>query len=157
MAGSLCGGSLSRVQLRPWSLPYSFFKPDPWPSVTLWAGPVLGCLGPVVAASIWRRSGLWLIAWFCVLANGTYLLMGWYAGDGELDSTKIIAAGTPTWLLLMVSVAMTVVGYVGFRQECAAMLKPAGPRMKKRTAAISLGALILLVAVQSAVAMLIDR
>ncbi|NND98085.1 MAG: hypothetical protein HKN47_12230, partial [Pirellulaceae bacterium] len=82
LAGSLCGGSLSRVQLRPWSLPYSFFKPDPWPSVTLWAGPILGCLGPVVAASIWRRPGLWLIAWFCVLANGTYLLMGWYAGDG---------------------------------------------------------------------------
>src|SRR6056297_1228052 len=87
LIGGWCGGaSLTDLDLVPWRLPYSLHNPDPNPQLTLWGGPIFGVMIPIVAAMAVRRRGVWLIADFCLLANGTYLAIGWLAGDRFLDS-----------------------------------------------------------------------
>ena len=48
VGGWLCGGTLVDAKLWPWTLPYSVFNPDPRPLVTLWSGPVLGAVVPLI-------------------------------------------------------------------------------------------------------------
>ena len=139
--GCCSGGKLSSVELRPWCLPYSMFNPNPTPLLTLLAGPLLGCVVPLLFAWITKRPSVWFVAWFCIVANGLYLLVGAYSGDAELDSTKMIKAGTPTSVLVIASAAITVLGYVGFRNECQRVLAsdPAWEMSKRVFAASSLG------------------
>jgi hypothetical protein len=135
--GCAAGGDLRDFELRPWHLPHSLFASNPAPLLTLWAGPLLGCLVPLIAACLLRRSAIWFVAWFCVAANGSYLLLGYYTGDNELDSNKIIRLGTPVWILLAVGSAMTFAGYVGFRNEFRSRLGGSGSPIARRTLAIS--------------------
>ncbi|MGB7347868.1 MAG: M50 family metallopeptidase [Pirellulaceae bacterium] len=143
--GCAAGGNLSGYELRPWHLPRSLFSTNPHPLLTLWAGPILGCTVLLLAAAATKRTSLWLVAWFSVVANGLYLLLGYYAGDSELDSIKIIQAGTPTWIVLVVGTVMTVAGYAGFRGESRRWLATNAPPIAKRTLAISAGVLACLV------------
>jgi hypothetical protein len=115
--GWACGGKLVEAELRPWRLPHSFFSPDPRPLVTLWCGPLVGVLVPLVVGWVARRSTVWFVVWFCVLANGAYIATGWFTGDSELDTTKLLAAGAPVWSIAVYVVATVVPGYVGFRRE----------------------------------------
>ncbi|TWU42492.1 M50 family metallopeptidase [Novipirellula artificiosorum] len=117
IGGWASGAAITDLELRPWHLPHSLFQPDPHPIVTLWSGPILGCVVPCIAAAISRRDAWWLVAWFCVLANATYMLVGWFSGDAELDTTKMIQAGTPPWLLLAIWTTVLPVGYVKFRER----------------------------------------
>lgn len=117
VGGWACGGTLVEAELRPWRLPHSFFAPDPRPLVTLWCGPLVGVVVPLLAGWVARRSEVWFVAWFCVLANGAYIATGWLTGDSELDTTKLLAAGAPVWSIALYIVATVVPGYVGFRRE----------------------------------------
>jgi hypothetical protein len=124
VAGWLCGGKLQQASIAPWSLPFSVFAPDPYPLITLWGGPILGVLVPLLAASIVRRAWMWFIAHFCLLANGSYLACAWITGERYLDTARLLDAGTHP-LTLALYCAMTIgVGYVGFRQACVAVLSP---------------------------------
>jgi hypothetical protein len=124
VGGWLCGGTLQEAKLWPWQLPYSAFDPDPRPLVTLWAGPVLGVLVPVVVAFMVRRPWMWFVADFCVLANGSYLAVAWVTGDRLLDTPKLLGHGAHPAAIAMFCVLTIGVGYVRFRRQCVRVLSP---------------------------------
>jgi hypothetical protein len=143
IVGCSAGGDLRDFELRPWCLPHSFFASNPAPLFTLWAGPVLGCFVPLATASLLKRPAVWFVAWFCVTANGIYLLLGYYSGDNELDSYKILQMGTPDWILVAVGSAMTLAGYTGFRTEFQRRIDQSVLPIAGRTLAISASGMIL--------------
>ena len=122
LGGWCCGATLTDYDLLPWHLPYSFFNPDPHPLVTLWAGPILGVFVPLLIAVAIRRDWSWFVAYFCVLANGTYIAVGWFSNDAQLDTTKLLQNGAHPISLLLYCITTIVAGYVGFRRVCVRML-----------------------------------
>ncbi|MCC9658750.1 hypothetical protein [Rhodopirellula halodulae] len=125
IGGWVSGATLVTVDLAPWRLPYSIHAPDPNPLVTLWAGPVLGVLVPVTTAMLLGHRFAWFLANFCLLANGTYMAVGWFAGDAQLDSSRLLQNGTPAWLLGLYCFATIPLGYHRFRRDCIHLLSPA--------------------------------
>ncbi|MEO1617627.1 MAG: hypothetical protein AAFV88_17385 [Planctomycetota bacterium] len=123
VGGACCGATLKEAELAPWRLPYSLHSPDPHPQITLWCGPILGVLIPVSLAWLIHRDSAWFIADFCVLANGSYLTLSWISGDRFLDAPRMLAAGTPAWLLASYCVITVSVGYVRFRNDCIQCLR----------------------------------
>ncbi len=121
------GGTLADFDLAPWRLPYSVHNPDPNPRLTLWAGPLLGVAVPVAAALALRRNWSNFVADFCLIANGTYLALGWATGDPLLDTPKMLAAGTSPALIATYCVVTIGVGYARFRADCVFALTPRGP------------------------------
>ncbi len=122
VGGWLTGGTLEDYSLAPWSLPYSRFEPDPHPLVTLWAGPLVGVLVPLLLAIIVRRPAIWFISHFCTLANGVYLALAWLTGDHHLDTPRLMEKGaSPFWIALFCTVTISF-GYVGFRKACVLLL-----------------------------------
>lgn len=108
--------------MAPWGLPYSRFDPDPKPLLTLWGGPVLGVVVPLMAAAVLRRGWAWFIAFFCLLANGLYLATAWVSGERNLDTARLLEQGVhPAAILVFCAVTITV-GYVGFRRQCIRVL-----------------------------------
>ncbi|MDF1843199.1 MAG: M50 family metallopeptidase [Rubripirellula sp.] len=124
LAGIVGGGKLIYLELRPWHLPDSQFVGDPFPWVTLWAGPVLGSLVPLGIAVLIKRPATWFIAWFCLLANGLYLLLGLLSGGPELDTNKLIRAGSSTAALAIIALIATTFGYWKLRGVCRVMSRP---------------------------------
>ena len=122
VCGIACGGSLRSANLIPWHLPYSFFDPDPFPLITLWGGPVFGVAVPTAIAWWTRQSWAWFIAYFCMLANGTYLAVAWGTGDRFLDTARLLSNGTHPLLIAIYCIACIGWGYAGFRQQCVRML-----------------------------------
>lgn len=129
LGGWLGGGTLEHVELRPWWLPHSLFVPDPKPLVTLWGGPLFGVALPLVVAPIIghgvprAKVGVWFIADFCLLANGTYLAAAWISGDRWLDTPRLLAAGASPLVIGAFCAATIGVGYIRFRRDCAAVLR----------------------------------
>lgn len=126
LAGWSCGGTLQAFELRPWRLPYSLFAPNPCPLRTVWGGPILGCLLPLLFAWLtgWREARL--IACFCLLGNGLYLAVGWITGDPLLDTQQLLTHGA--WpLSLLVFCTLTIsTGYLGLRRELVEELRVEG-------------------------------
>ena len=124
LGGWLGGGKLQQADLRPWALPHSRFDPDPHPLLTLWAGPIFGVAGPLIAALLIRKPWVWLIAHFCLLANGCYLITAWVDGGTHLDTTRLLAQGASP-LQIIAYCAITIAwGYLGFRSNCRTLLTP---------------------------------
>ena len=124
LAGLLGQGKLLDLELRPWRLPHSQFVGDRFPLITVWAGPVLGSLVPLAMACLVQRKAVWFIAWFCLLANGLYLFLGLFSDGSELDTRKMIRAGTPTTVVAFIAAAAAAFGYWKFRQIVIEMLQP---------------------------------
>ncbi len=122
ICGWACGGTLQSVDLIPWHLPYSMFDPDPRPLVTLWGGPILGALIPLLIAFLIRQNWMWFIAYFCVLANGSYLATAWFSGDRYLDTPKLLENGAYPVTIAIYCVLTIGFGYVGFRRESVRVL-----------------------------------
>ena len=122
LGGWCCGGTLADADLLPWRLPYSFFKPDPHPLITLWCGPILGIITPLTIAALINRMPYWFIAYFCMLANGVYIAAGWFSGDSYLDTTQLFAHGASRWSVLVYCAVSITVGYLGFRKAFLAIL-----------------------------------
>lgn len=118
IGGFVSGAKLTSFDLAPWRLPYSLHSPDPFPLVTLWAGPIIGVLIPLVLAASIRQQWAWFIADFCLIANGGYLALAWLAGDRYLDTPRLLAAGShPASIVLFCAVTIGL-GYVWFRSDC---------------------------------------
>lgn len=130
--GWLGGGTLIHAELRPWHLPHSLFEPDPHPLLTVWSGPVLGVIVPVLIAWIVRHRVTWFLADFCVLANGAYLATGWIAGDRYLDTQRLFDAGAWKMSVVLYCAVTIGTGYGRFRRDCIDVLasrpdKPEAP------------------------------
>lgn len=155
IGGTFSGAVLSQLEIRPWDLPSSLFSPDPNPQITLWSGPIIGCVAPLLAAICTGKPMIWFVGWFCMLANAVYLLLGYFVGDAELDSARIIRAGSSP-LLLFLFVAMTMpVSYVGFRQKCIELLSNPDRALSKRAWQFSAGSLALVLVLQGAIGTLL--
>lgn len=124
ICGSACGGTLRSVDLLPWHLPYSLFEPDPCPLITLWGGPILGVLIPLIIAFAIRKAWLLFIADFCLLANGVYLATAWLSGDRYLDTPQLLAHGAHPISIVTYCVLTIGFGYVRFRRQCMRILAP---------------------------------
>jgi hypothetical protein len=123
VCGYACGGRLHSADLLPWHLPYSMFEPDPFPLITLWGGPLVGTVAPLVLAMLVRRSWLWFIATFCLLANGMYIAVAWWSGDSFLDTTKLLAHGAHPATIAVYCIVTIGAGYYGFRRCCIQQLR----------------------------------
>jgi hypothetical protein len=126
------GGTLQSAELRPWRLPHSHFAPDPAPLATLWSGPALGVLAPLALAMLLHREAAWFVAYFCLLANGTYLALSWASGEPHLDGPRLLAHGASPLALGVYCTATIGSGYWGFRRCCLRLLKPAAIRRSAR-------------------------
>ena len=118
LGGWCCGGTLTEADLLPWHLPYSFFNPDPYPLITLWCGPMLGVIVPILIALMLRHDWAWLVAHFCILANGAYIATAWFSGDPQLDTPKLLQHGAHPMTIMIYCVLTIVAGYIGFRRYC---------------------------------------
>ena len=113
------GGRVSRVVLDPFTISRSDFAANPSPHFTVWAGPVIGSLLPVLCLSLvsaWsteprgdgqpHRTGRQLrqgrepmltlvqfFAGFCLVGNGAYLLFGGFDEVGDCGVMR--QCGTP--------------------------------------------------------------
>lgn len=117
VCGWAVGARLVSADLAPWRLPYSIFDPDPYPLVTLWGGPVCGVLVPLTLAALVRRPLSWFIAYFCILANGTYLALAGLSGGRMLDTQQLLDHGTPPVVIGIYCLSTIMVGYLGLRRQ----------------------------------------
>lgn len=122
IGGWLAGATLLEVRLAPWGLPSSLHHPDPNPLVTLWGGPVIGVGLPLCLAALIRRPWADFVASFCLLANGTYLVVAWFSHDSLLDTPRLLKAGAPPILIAIFCLLTIGVGYIRFRRDCIRLL-----------------------------------
>jgi hypothetical protein len=102
--GALCtGGVVRRVVWHPAVLSRTEVWPNPHPLVEVWAGPVIGCALPLAVAGLASLIRLrlaylvWVVAGFCLVANGAYIGVG--ALDPVGDARELVAHGAPRWML----------------------------------------------------------
>jgi hypothetical protein len=135
IGGWASGATLIRLELAPWRLPYSVHQPDPYPLVTLWSGPLLGVILPLLAAGVLRYRWAWFIADFCLLAGGTYLALAWFTADRQLDTARLLAAGAHPVSIASFCLLTIGFGYPRFRRDCQAILsgREVSDRLKPRT------------------------
>ena len=116
--GWLSGATLTEIELRPWRLPYTIFQPDPHPLFTLWGGPLLGALMPLTLLTLDHGKITQFVAYFCLLANGSYLALAWCAPEDQLDTVKLLEHGAwPSSIAAYCLITITL-GYWGFRRAC---------------------------------------
>ena len=97
------GGIVERVVLHPLTISRTDLSHNPQPLLVVWAGPILGCLLPVLLGQIarwchWSLSFLLrFFAGFCLLANGLYIGIGSFDRVG--DCGEMLRHGSSSWLL----------------------------------------------------------
>ena len=126
MGGQLGGATLQSGNLWPWRLPYTIFSPDPRPLITLWSGPLVGVLLPLIVALGIGHRWLWFIADFCLLANGVYIAAGWISRDSYLDTIRLLDNGASPVTLIAFCATTIGFGYGRFRARVREILSPAG-------------------------------
>lgn len=125
IGGWFGGGKLQFVELRPWKLPQSHFDPDPHTLLTLWCGPCIGIAAPLGIWLLCRKPMFEFVAAFCMLANGTYLAMGWFFGERYLDTHQLLEKGASPLFVTLFSLVTLSWGYVWFRRLFIEVIAPA--------------------------------
>ena len=98
------GGRTVRVVWHPLTISRTDFADCPHPAGAVWAGPIVGVLGPLAAwgtavgAGLRQAFLLRFFAGFCLLTNGAYLAGGSFAGIG--DCGELLNHGVPQGALL---------------------------------------------------------
>ena len=111
----LTSGAVQRVILHPLAISRTDLKDNPWPNLVSWAGPVLGCVLPLVfwGMAHWRNLAVasWMrfFAGFCLIANGSYLAVG--ARDRIGDAGDLIRHGSPEGTLYLFGLVTIPVGF----------------------------------------------
>lgn len=99
----LTGGQVQRVVLHPLAISRTDLAENPHPLFVTWAGPVVGCFGPLLAwalAAYLRWPGSFVLrffAGFCLVANGAYLAGGSLNAVG--DAGDLLRHGASVWQL----------------------------------------------------------
>ena len=95
----LTGGTVQEVILHPLAISQTDVFPNPSPLLVVWAGPIVGCVLPLVLAAslpkswVVERKTVWFLAGFCLIANGCYIGFGSFDRVG--DCGNMLDAGTP--------------------------------------------------------------
>ncbi|WP_254512126.1 M50 family metallopeptidase [Anatilimnocola floriformis] len=115
LGGWATGGEVERVILQPLAISRTDVQGSRQPLVVIWAGPIAGCLLPMLLwtiATVAKWSGAFLLrffAGFCLLANGLYLAAGSFDGVG--DCGDLLRHGAPIWTLWLFGVFTIPVGF----------------------------------------------
>jgi hypothetical protein len=151
IASWLTGGRVTRVVLHPLTISRTDLADNPRPLPVVWAGPVLGCLLPLLAWSIvalLKQTWAYLprfFAGFCLVANGAYIAGG--AFDRVGDAGVMLRHGSPLWSLLAFGVLTIPVGlWLWHRQGPYFGLGPARGKVSPAAAYGCLTVLLALVA-----------
>jgi len=84
--------------------------PNPHPLLVCWAGPLIGCVLPLIANCIKRRSPqLQFFSGFCLVANGAYVSVGSFDGVG--DAGVLLQHGSSIATLWIVGGTAGVLGF----------------------------------------------
>ncbi|MEQ9409675.1 MAG: M50 family metallopeptidase [Fuerstiella sp.] len=115
VAAVLTGGHVTCIVWHLSEISRTDVLPNPRPLLVCWAGPVLGCLLPAVAAGCVSQSGrtgrsLRFFAGFCLIANGLYLAAGSFDRVG--DAGDLLKLGSSIYLLWAAGLAATVIGLI---------------------------------------------
>ena len=103
LAARATGGTVRRVVWHPAVISRTDVWPNPHPLIEVSAGPLFGSLFPVMiaaAASLARLRVaylIWVVAGFCLIANGGYIGVGAIEPIG--DAGELVAHGMPRWTL----------------------------------------------------------
>jgi len=114
IAAWLSGGRVNRVVLYPLTISRTELADNPHPLLVVWAGPLGGCLLPLlvwILVTLFRWPWAYLprfFAGFCLIANGAYIAAG--AFDRVGDAGVMLRHGSPFWSLLLFGVATIPVG-----------------------------------------------
>ena len=106
LAALVSGGKVQRVVLRPLEFSRTEVAPNPAAGFVVWAGPIVGCLIPLViwlctrqkTSGVIRNSLQFFVGW-CLIANGGYIGIG--AADGIGDCGEMLRSGTPLWVMYL--------------------------------------------------------
>jgi len=119
VVASLLGVELTFIDIFPGKISSMITVPNPYDSVIVWAGILLGSVLPFALIPIWNTKSLQagtffkLWAYFCVLANGSYLSLGFW--ESLSDSGKLIGFGWPVWSIIGIGIVIAAIGYVCIR------------------------------------------
>lgn len=112
----ITGGTVQRVVVPVFGFSRTDVQPNSSPGVTVWAGPAVGVLLPIlmwfVAARLpWSsfEKPLRFFAGFCLVVNGAYLSLGTFDRIGDVG--VMLDTGTPIWVLWAFGACTIPVGF----------------------------------------------
>jgi len=149
----MTGAVVTEVVLHPLTISRTDVAKNSWPTVVVWAGPMVGVLLPLVAmllAKLFRAPGIYLFrlfAGFCLIANGAYIAFG--PGDGAADTGVMIQHGSPRWAMVLFGLVTIPLGlYLWHGQGKHFGLGEAKGKVDRRAVVVSVVLLVVLVAVE---------
>lgn len=109
------GGTVERVELKPWSISQTVLSHNPKPLIVVWAGPMVGVVLPVMiwlVSALAKRSFVFVLrffAGFCLVANGLYLGVGSFFEIG--DCGEMLRHGSNLWQLWLFGLVTVPLGF----------------------------------------------
>ena len=114
----LTGGSGITVTLPLLGFSRTDVLSNPHPLIERWLGPTLGCIFPLLVLLIIRcttsdkhkklRTSFAYITGFCLIANGTYIGLGWIDRIG--DTGDLLRHGASVWQFILFGLTTFSVG-----------------------------------------------
>ncbi|MEX1041873.1 MAG: hypothetical protein WDZ51_14635 [Pirellulaceae bacterium] len=102
VSGALSGATIDAVELRPWRLSHTMLSGSRWPLADVWAGPIVGCLLPLLLLAFplgKAQVAAAFFAGFCLIANGAYIGLGWIGPYG--DTAELFRHGAAIWQMIL--------------------------------------------------------
>lgn len=114
VAARATGGKIRQIELKPLTISRTDVQPNPHPLIVVWAGPVAGCVLPLIALGLSHRKSLFgshvaFFAGFCLIANGAYIGGGGFDQIG--DCRTMLQEGSPLWSLILFGVSAILAGF----------------------------------------------
>lgn len=115
------GGRVTKVVLHPLAISRTDVQRSNQPLIVIWAGPIIGCLLPLVVwllAVALKWSVAFLLRFFagvCLVANGLYLSAGSFDGVG--DCGDLLRHGAPIWTLWLFGAVTIPAGFLLWNRQ----------------------------------------
>jgi len=117
------GGVVQRLVWTALDFSRTDVHPNPHPLIVAWAGPLAGCLLPLIAFALLRRRFVRTrliaayFAGFCLIANGTYIGIGAFEPIGDAD--VMLRHATPPAVMMIFGVAASATGLMLWHRASA--------------------------------------
>ena len=109
----IAGGRVAQVVIHPLTISRTDLAENPSPLIVVWAGPVIGCIVPLIVWLVttrWRWSFLLrFFAGFCLITNGGYIAVGSFDRVG--DCGEMLRHGSAMWQLWLFGIVTVPAGF----------------------------------------------